>query len=657
MRRRVVMVAIAVAISSYGCRLILGIGDAEDARTTTDGGPDVIAPGSDGGSEGGGSALSPCEGWCWENPLPQGSDLVSVWASSPTDIWAVGRDGATLHWDGTSFEVLTKERFNLRRVWAASGAEAFSLPELGTNAAVLRHDGGSWAESLHASTSSALQLFDVWGTGGDVWVVGSSASPPAPSAVALRLRSGGSTWDDIGAPWDAAAGPPMLQSIRGTGPNDVWASSGNRLAHWQGSWVSGSCEAFGAGTCNSQIGLVAEGPGPSSVLWLVSQDGTSLSFSQLSNGSWSQVVTRPYSGAVSAVAATKSEVWVMGQTLPATAVRLRGTELSAPMPLPDNVQYNALAPYGDHEVIAVGAHGAIARVEGDSWRRWPQTGGVYSNLADVCVADGLALAVGVASAGQTAVVLRRRDGVYTETSYGNEIGSTQSCWLASATEQWLVAQDIIRSNGKDFETVYDAPPSVLLRQIRGDAASKTIWAVGLEQTEGGSNTRPFAARFDGKTFVVDSPTDGKELSAVWIDPETRDAWAVGPGSIVLQHDGSGWHRIDPSPSPVTQLLAIGGSSNKSVWVAGPDLVARWNGERWEPHTPAPPSGLPNVTWSSLAVHGNDVWVNGPNAGPRRWDGQTWARLDGAPNLATLVFDRDGVLWGAGAEGAILRHGP
>ena len=259
MQRRKITAAIALAVSSYGCRpdppasatrprmhprRTVGLMSSRREATAA---PRAAA------------ALS-AQGMVLNSPLPQGSDLVSVWASSPTDIWAVGRDGATLHWDGTSFKVLTEERFGLRKGVGVERRGGFSLPEPGTNIASSRHDGGSWAESLRA-TIQAPSSSPTWGTGGDVWVVGSATSPTNTERGRAASPSGGSTWGRYRRALGRGAGPPMPGSrFAEPGPNDVWASSGNRLAHWRGSWVSGSCgETFGTGSCNSQIGLIAEG--------------------------------------------------------------------------------------------------------------------------------------------------------------------------------------------------------------------------------------------------------------------------------------------------------------------------------------------------------------------------------------------------------------
>jgi hypothetical protein len=41
--------------------------------------------------------------WEWHNPLPQGCNLSSLWGASPNDIFAVGDNGAILHYDGSAW--------------------------------------------------------------------------------------------------------------------------------------------------------------------------------------------------------------------------------------------------------------------------------------------------------------------------------------------------------------------------------------------------------------------------------------------------------------------------------------------------------------------------------------------------------------------------
>src|SRR5579864_6397756 len=40
------------------------------------------------------------DGWCWENPLPNGHRFRSIWGGATDDVWAVGDGSVVMHWDG-----------------------------------------------------------------------------------------------------------------------------------------------------------------------------------------------------------------------------------------------------------------------------------------------------------------------------------------------------------------------------------------------------------------------------------------------------------------------------------------------------------------------------------------------------------------------------
>jgi len=89
----------------------------------------VVCGCGDGGTQGGGtggtgttpmpwSGTATCSSdrFCWENPLPQGTDLVDVWSAGPSDVWAVGgRDlrtpevGVILRFNGSSWSSVTPD--------------------------------------------------------------------------------------------------------------------------------------------------------------------------------------------------------------------------------------------------------------------------------------------------------------------------------------------------------------------------------------------------------------------------------------------------------------------------------------------------------------------------------------------------------------------
>ena len=61
------------------------------------------------------------DGWQWQNPLPQGNDLHSVWGSSATDVFVVGDAGTVLHYDGSAWSKMNcGTSANLKGVWGTS---------------------------------------------------------------------------------------------------------------------------------------------------------------------------------------------------------------------------------------------------------------------------------------------------------------------------------------------------------------------------------------------------------------------------------------------------------------------------------------------------------------------------------------------------------
>jgi hypothetical protein len=79
--RSSVAALIAGVATSDGADLSVTAPDAATNRSS--GSPEVLPSRSDGGV-----ASCSASGWCWDNPLPQGNDLLEV--------WEVGNNGAVL---------------------------------------------------------------------------------------------------------------------------------------------------------------------------------------------------------------------------------------------------------------------------------------------------------------------------------------------------------------------------------------------------------------------------------------------------------------------------------------------------------------------------------------------------------------------------------
>lgn len=62
--------------------------------------PPDLSPTDQGGSAS--ARICSSDGWCWENPLPQGNTLSGVWGTSASSVWAVGQAGTILKWNQVS---------------------------------------------------------------------------------------------------------------------------------------------------------------------------------------------------------------------------------------------------------------------------------------------------------------------------------------------------------------------------------------------------------------------------------------------------------------------------------------------------------------------------------------------------------------------------
>jgi hypothetical protein len=207
---------------------VTGAGIPDAAR------PDVGVPdagvsdaGSDAGATDAGSDAGVSQGvvgaWRWQNPLPQGNDLLGAFARTNADVWLVGSFGTILHFDGATLtSVPSPTTRTLRAVWASSASDVWVVGDAGT---LLRLKNGEF----EALSVSSADLRGVFGFGpDDVWLVG---------ALGTLRHWDGTSWS--GAPSiDVGTGSllsTVYDAVWGSGPSDVWAvGNAGDIVHWDG---------------------------------------------------------------------------------------------------------------------------------------------------------------------------------------------------------------------------------------------------------------------------------------------------------------------------------------------------------------------------------------------------------------------------------------
>ena len=161
---------------------------------------------------------------------PTGLDgITAVWASSQTDVWAVGDDAIVAHYDGASWgRTIAGSPFK-SSIWGSGPSDIYALSTFD----LVHYDGSSWTEvELDAGGGDG----QVWGTGAsDVWVMTDSSEISHFDGARWETLE---TFDFVGD----------LAAVWGPAPDDLWAAgSAGAIAHYDGdSWTEVAHQQIGA---------------------------------------------------------------------------------------------------------------------------------------------------------------------------------------------------------------------------------------------------------------------------------------------------------------------------------------------------------------------------------------------------------------------------
>lgn len=506
--------------------------------------------------------------WSRSATIPA-ADLVGVGGSGPTDVWAIGFNGAW-HFDGASWTPsVTPKGGALRAVWASDPHNAWAVgdPSTFTNpiaGAVLHWDGSSWSVVTTGTTNVMDTTFSVWGTSpSDVWIAGettaNSHDPYTPSGVLTHWD--GSAW---GAPFVLPAYSPMA-AVTATTPGDARAVGwGGQLESWNGS-------AWEAEMLAGQYDAIWES-GPSDI-WAVGRGGVMAHFD---GAAWTQITPPPPPLGLYQAAAiranTKADAWVVGNdAVAASILHWDGRAWSAssiPAGSSAYAYFHALWGTGPSDVWGAGATSndrisvpRIVHFDGASWSKMydAQQNGEYASFRaawgsganDVWFAgdeglvvhwDGSVLSPPVAAFGTT------------DSFYAVGGTSAHDVWLVSAVGS---ANRFHHYDGHTWTTVFTDVAGTLPVTGLYVATPTDAWAVGVE---GGP-----AYHFDGSTWSRADATATHALESslgIW-GSDPNDIWAVGQNGSVRHYQGTTWNAV---PLTSDTIVGVSGTGPDDVWM-------------------------------------------------------------------------------------------
>jgi len=549
---------------------------------------------------------------CWENPLPTGVNLTAIWGKTKTDAWAVGDNGAVLHYDGTAWSATPSGI--TQKLNAVFGFAANDVWAAGNGGTVIRWDGTKWS-SVNSGTTSNLR--GVWGADNkNIYFVGQAAT--------LR-KWDGTAFTPITVP--AAIAGRDLNAIHGlTATNIRVTGELGALIRWDGTaWNVENCGSsrnqFAVFNADATHAYVAGYLGSSS--W----NGTTWAFRQLASpltfySIWASGIEDVWIGAQGGLFlryhrdAKMNLVWEGVQSPIKTAL-------------------NGIWGTAANDVWAISDQGGMIHFDGMAWSAGKS--GLQAGWNGVWATGGSdmwAVGGGGTIAHWDGGGLSQVDSGTTSTLYG--VSGT------SASSAWAVGENgtIVRWNGSKWSPTPSGTPVNLYAAAA--VGAQDAWAVGA----GGK-----ALRWNGSTWNSVSTPTSSSLNVIWAASAT-DVWAAGDNGTVLRWDGSKWN---PLAGPSTMnVLGLWAGSTSNVWAVGPGGVYKYDGSTWTKQTV--PSAGPFVgVWGFAS---GIVYVVGNSGQLLRYDGTTWKALQSGTtgNLTRVYGSSPTNMFLFGDGGALLRTG-
>lgn len=552
-------------------------------------------------------------GWCWVEPLPQGSPLTALWAVSSSEAWAVGHNVTILHFSNGKWRRATPPagaRGNLEAIWGTGPNDVWAV-----GGGVLHWDGKAWSEipgidkrwRLRSVSGSSPQ--DVWiaSARGTTWhwdghrVTERPLPPPASplfptSLVAIWSNAPDDAWTvsshgDVfhwnGKTWTLRANKVMrrVRALWGAGPRDLWMAGTEGLRHWDGaSWQTAAKRKFSGFTSVSGTGV--------DDIWVGSASG----LSHWDGKAWS--LEKSSEERLLALSSTQGRVWALSAA--GNVLRSDGGSMKSSLQVQSVVDRGPMWGFGDSDLW-------IANLDAGSFSHW--------------------------------------DGTRWSRVKGPDI-KPWAMWGARSDDIWAVGshRGAAHWDGQSWKPVEVPVKARIFHSVSGSAADD-VWAVG----DGGS-----IIHWNGRSWKQHPSGTPGELRGVWVSSKSA-AWAVGAGGVILRWDGTTWH--NEKSVLADELETVWGSGPDDVWVVGnkygrskTETILHWDGKDWSEASGGVRAYSPRTMFGTGP---KDVWIVGLNL--LHWDGVRWSEIESpAGQMMRYLWATQNTLWTSSSMGVLRR---
>lgn len=568
--------------------------------------------------------------WRWENPLPQGNLLKSVWGPAENDIHAVGYSGSIIHYNGVSWsEVQSPTKQHLNDIWGSDANNIYAVGETiggSSGSIVLHYDGVSWSE---LSIGSDQTLYSVWGmNANDIYAGGWNGRMYHYDGVQWSLVSTGSNkhiyniWgnaqDDVfavgadgtirhfnGTFWSGMTVPASALTFQ---LKDVWGTSANNVYVVGGKYENSSYHA---------IILHYDG-----VQWTEVLNNTGYQLSSLS-GVASDFIFATSDGATGGdpvILQFDGSSWLEKSNGLVTVPSLSGGMTFSPS-----------------NTYLVGTLGTILHWDGATFSHLKQ-GSEKGLLGIWCGNNNESFSVGYEG---------------TILHYNGSAWSIMDSGITSSfTAVWGSANNNVFAVGIDGQIVaYDgvswspmtSGTSAILRSIWGSAANDVFaGGVGVILHYNGTAWSNMALPFIGSQL---------EYVGIW-GSAANNVYAVSRTGRVLHYDGTSWLEMAQT-LPLYPTSIVGTSADDIQVATSGGVIMHYDGVSWSQMTTG-------ISWpnSITANAANNYYYAGSFGTVFHYDGTTWTQMDTPTRNSHygVCIRSDNSTVVVGNNGDILRYG-
>ena len=259
--------------------------------------------------------------------------VIGVWGSCATNVFAVGYESDSLHYDGSAWSKMNSETRGLTAIWGSSATNVFAV---GIHGTVFCYNGKNW---INIDSGTTEHLWGVWGSSAtNVFAVGNNGTILHYDGKWTPMNSGTQKW---------------LNAVWGSSATNVFAVGDNgTILHYDGvTWYE-----MISGTREHLRGVWGSSPKD---IFVVGYNGVTLHFDGIT---WTRMNSGTERALVAVWGSSQTDVFAVGEG--GVILHFNGSTWTNTGPRMRNVTYHCVWGTSERNLFIGGSDGSIIHYNG-----------------------------------------------------------------------------------------------------------------------------------------------------------------------------------------------------------------------------------------------------------------------------------------------------